>query len=62
METMLTRLVEFYGWKELFKKVEIRCFMNNPSIKSSLKFLRKTEWARVKIEKMFLELENKRNK
>ncbi|NTV92955.1 MAG: DUF2132 domain-containing protein, partial [Chlorobiaceae bacterium] len=44
------------GWKELYKMIEIRCFYNDPSIKSSLKFLRKTNWARVKIEEIYIDL------
>ena len=56
LETIVTRLVEEYGWDELADRVRIRCFANNPSIKSTLTFLRKTPWARRKIEAIFIEL------
>ena len=52
---ILEYLVAAYGWKELGKKIHIRCFNNDPSIKSSLKFLRKTPWARTKVEELYLE-------
>tara|TARA_R110002111_G_scaffold60050_2_gene100548 strand:+ start:439 stop:717 length:279 start_codon:yes stop_codon:yes gene_type:complete len=51
---MLEHLVEVYGWEELGFRIDIRCFTHDPSIKSSLKFLRKTEWARAKVEKLYL--------
>jgi len=51
---MLTNLVESYGWEALSLKININCFRNNPSIKSSLKFLRKTPWARAKVEQLYL--------
>lgn len=54
LEAMLTTLVDVYGWKELFRLVNIRCFLNDPSIKSSLKFLRQTPWARQKVEEIYL--------
>jgi uncharacterized protein (DUF2132 family) len=54
LEMLLTRLVEQYGWKELGKQIPIRCFTNDPSIKSSLTFLRRTPWARKKVEDLFL--------
>lgn len=54
LEAMLTALVQRYGWKELFRLVNIRCFLNEPSIKSSLKFLRRTPWARQKLEEIYL--------
>ena len=47
-------LVEKYGWEELGYEININCFTNNPSINSSLKFLRKTQWARDKVEKLYL--------
>ena len=56
LEVILTKLVEHYGWEELGKIINIRCFNFEPSIKSSLQFLRKTPWARVKVEKLFLSL------
>ena len=54
LETIVTKLVEQYGWEELAEKIKINCFMNNPSIKSSLTFLRKTPWARKKVEDLYL--------
>ena len=47
-------LVEEYGWEELGAEININCFTNNPSINSSLKFLRKTQWARDKVERLYL--------
>lgn len=52
---MLTRLVEAYGWEELSRLINIRCFSHEPSISSSLKFLRKTPWAREKLERLYLD-------
>jgi uncharacterized protein (DUF2132 family) len=54
LEMVLTRLVERYGWEQLARIIDIRCFHNNPSIKSSLKFMRATPWARAKIEDLYL--------
>ena len=54
LETILVKLVEFYGWNELGNKINIRCFNFDPSISSSLKFLRKASWAREKVEKLYL--------
>lgn len=54
LEMMLTRLVEHYGWEEMGRTIAIRCFNNDPSIKSSLQFLRKTPWARDKVEDLYL--------
>jgi uncharacterized protein (DUF2132 family) len=54
LETILNTLVEDYGWKELARIVRINCFISNPSIKSSLTFLRKTPWARQKVEELYL--------
>ena len=54
LEKILERLVEQYGWGVLGKLIEIRCFTSDPSIKSSLKFLRKTPWAREKVEDLYL--------
>ncbi|MGE5516997.1 MAG: VF530 family DNA-binding protein [Bacteroidota bacterium] len=56
LEVVLTTLVRHYGWGRLAKLVPIRCFFNEPSIKSSLKFLRQTPWARDAVEKLYLEL------
>ena len=55
LESLLTRLVEHYGWDGLARRIDINCFISDPSIKSSLKFLRKTPWAREKVEKLYLE-------
>lgn len=54
LKMVLEDLVEHYGWEQLGNKVAIRCFTDNPSIQSSLKFLRKTDWAREKVEKLYL--------
>ena len=64
LERMLNELVEEVGWEHMGYLVPINCFNNDPSIKSSLKFLRRTPWARAKVEKMYLEriVEFKRNK
>jgi uncharacterized protein (DUF2132 family) len=51
---MLNALVEKYGWDELGRRINIRCFTHDPSMKSSLKFLRKTSWAREKVEQLYL--------
>jgi len=62
LETMLTQLVEQYGWRLMSDRVDIRCFFNEPTIKSSLHFLRRTPWARKKVEDLYLELiVNKQN-
>lgn len=53
LEAMLTRLVDEHGWDDLASRVRINCFANDPSIKSSLKFLRKTPWARKKVEDLY---------
>lgn len=55
LEVIVTHLVEYYGWRELGRRIPINCFMSNPSIKSSLTFLRKTPWARKKVEDLYLE-------
>lgn len=55
LEMILTRLVEQYGWERMGRSVNIRCFTNDPSIKSSLQFLRKTPWARKKVEELYLQ-------
>jgi uncharacterized protein (DUF2132 family) len=56
LEVILRDLVERMGWDELGRVIEIRCFNVNPSLKSSLAFLRKTPWARAKVEALFLSL------
>lgn len=55
LEAILTRLVDYYGWDQLGKRIDINCFLSDPSIKSSLKFLRKTPWARAKVEELYLQ-------
>lgn len=55
LETIVTSLVDYYGWDELGKRIDIRCFNNDPSVKSSLKFLRKTPWARKQVEDLYIE-------
>ncbi|HMK02938.1 MAG TPA: VF530 family protein [Ferruginibacter sp.] len=54
LEMILNHLVEQYGWEELGNIIRINCFNDNPSIKSSLKFLRKTPWARKKVEDLYI--------
>lgn len=54
LEMMLQHLVAHMGWEEMGRRVQIRCFTDNPSISSSLKFLRKTPWARSKVEALYL--------
>ncbi|HWR57885.1 MAG TPA: VF530 family protein [Thermodesulfovibrionales bacterium] len=54
LKMILTQLVELHGWEKMGKMIRIRCFNNDPSIKSSLQFLRKTPWARKKVEAMYL--------
>ena len=54
LETIVTSLVEKYGWEELASRINIQCFKDNPSVKSTLKFLRKTPWARDKVEYLYL--------
>ena len=60
LATILEVLVEEYGWERLSMKVNINCFKENPSINSSLKFLRKTQWARDKVEQLYLNLLRKK--
>lgn len=54
LEALLTKLVDHYGWDQLARHIDINCFSSDPSIKSSLKFLRKTPWARSEVEKLYL--------
>lgn len=54
LEAMLEQLVARHGWEGLAREIDIRCFTHDPSIKSSLKFLRKTPWARAKVEALYL--------
>ena len=54
LKAILEQLVDYYGWEELDKRIRINCFSINPSINSSLKFLRKTPWARTKVEELYV--------
>lgn len=54
LEHIVNALVKHYGWEALGEQIDIRCFTDNPSVKSSLKFLRKTPWARTKVENLYL--------
>jgi uncharacterized protein (DUF2132 family) len=60
LEVIVTTLFEHYGWNGLAENIPVNCFMNDPSIKSSLKFLRKTPWARDKVEALYLSLMRKK--
>lgn len=54
LEAIVTRLQAYYGWEQLAQRIDINCFVSDPSVKSSLKFLRKTPWARSKVEALYL--------
>ena len=54
LELVVTKLVDRYGWDGLAQKIDINCFKSDPSVKSSLKFLRKTQWARDKVENLYI--------
>ncbi len=54
LETIVTKLAEYYGWEELGHRITIRCFTHDPSVGSSLKFLRRTPWARTKVEQLYV--------
>ncbi len=54
LERIVTELVDHYGWEALARKININCFKSDPSIKSSLKFLRKTQWAREQVEQLYI--------
>lgn len=60
LESIVTHLVEIYGWEELGATIKIKCFLNDPSISSSLSFLRKTAWAREKVEELYIATINQR--
>lgn len=62
LEAIVTALVAHYGWEQLGQEIAIRCFTQEPSIKSSLKFLRKTPWAREKVESLYLYVQRKQAK
>lgn len=60
LETILNELVAHYGWEEMGQMIDIRCFNFDPSIKSSLAFLRKTPWARTKVENLYIYMVTKK--
>ena len=62
LEQIVNSLVDHYGWNELGNRINIRCFTNDPSVKSSLKFLRKTPWARTRVEELFIATQKKAGK
>lgn len=62
LDTILETLVEHFGWEELGSRIRINCFNDNPSVKSSLTFLRKTPWAREKVERLYLRIMAKKAK
>jgi uncharacterized protein (DUF2132 family) len=61
LEFIVKALVEYYGWEQLGETINVNCFRKNPSLQSSLKFLRKTPWARKKVEDLYIYL-NRKNK
>lgn len=56
LESIVTSLVDYYDWDELGQRIDVKCFNNNPSVKSSLKFLRRTPWARKQVEDLYLDI------
>ena len=60
LETILKELLDYYGWEEMGHHVDINCFRKDPSISSSLKFLRKTPWARTKVEQLYIKMVDRR--
>lgn len=56
LENIVKALVDYYGWEEMGKRIRINCFIENPSLQSSLKFLRKTPWARKKVEELMRQM------
>ena len=56
LEMILNHLVNYFGWEELGRRIRINCFISDPSVVSSLKFLRKTPWARAKVEALYLDV------
>ena len=60
LENIINQLVARHGWAKMGQRIPIRCFQNNPSVKSSLTFLRKTPWARQKVEAWFIEEQSKK--
>lgn len=62
LEQILIEMVEYFGWDGLGSRIDIRCFNSDPSIKSSLKFLRKTQWARDKVESLYIDMKRRQQK
>ncbi|MBL4831502.1 MAG: DUF2132 domain-containing protein [Aliivibrio sp.] len=62
LEQILIEMVEYFGWEGLGSRIDIRCFNSDPSIKSSLKFLRKTQWARDKVESLYIDMKRRQQK
>lgn len=60
LERIVTALVDEYGWEKLGSYIKIKCFTSNPSVKSSLKFLRKTPWARTKVENLYISMKKRK--
>ncbi len=54
LETIVTELVDHFGWDGFAQRINLNCFKNDPSVKSSLKFLRRTDWARKKVEQLYI--------
>jgi uncharacterized protein (DUF2132 family) len=61
LEQIVQQLQQHYGWEELAQRIRINCFYENPSVSSSLKFLRKTPWARAKVEDLFVQMKQSEN-
>jgi uncharacterized protein (DUF2132 family) len=59
---IINRLVDRLGWEEMGRRITIKCFNDNPSVQSSLKFLRRTPWARTKVERLYLKVAAKRRR
>ncbi|MCL5129908.1 MULTISPECIES: VF530 family DNA-binding protein [unclassified Algibacter] len=62
LEQIINDLVEHYGWEYMGYNIKIKCFTDNPSVKSSLKFLRRMPWARTKVENMYLKMLKNKNR
>ncbi len=60
LQQIVEELVAHYGWEALGQRINIRCFQHEPSVKSSLKFLRRTPWARTKVEELYLEMKDQK--
>lgn len=61
LKALVTQLVESYGWEDLGQRIRIKCFTNDPSVSSCLKFLRKTPWARQKVERLYLQMKQSKD-